>query len=72
MEAVDESASGSVNLFPEHPYLARARQVVPGASFRVLEDVGHVPMLDDPGLVAETILEAAGEALDGRKGQRVG
>lgn len=59
-------------VFPIGPYLARARQVVPGASFRVLEDVGHVPMLDDPGLVAETILEAAGEALDGRKGQRVG
>jgi hypothetical protein len=24
----------------------------------VLEDVGHVPMLDDPQLVAETILTA--------------
>jgi hypothetical protein len=26
----------------------------------VLEDVGHVPMLDDPRLVAETILRATG------------
>lgn len=47
-------------VFPIGPYLARARQVVPGARFTVLEDVGHVPMLDDPRLVAETILETTG------------
>ena len=35
----------------------RAREVVPGAEFLVLEDVGHVPMFDDPGLVARTILD---------------
>jgi pimeloyl-ACP methyl ester carboxylesterase len=34
--------------------LARAR--VPGASFVVLPGVGHVPMIDDPSLVARTIL----------------
>jgi pimeloyl-ACP methyl ester carboxylesterase len=39
---------------------ARARELVPGARFTVLEDVGHLPMLDDPELVARTILEAAG------------
>ena len=47
-------------VFPVGPYLARAKEVVPGASFKVLEDVGHVPMLDDPRLVADTILEATG------------
>jgi pimeloyl-ACP methyl ester carboxylesterase len=47
-------------VFPIAPYLARAEAVVPGAHFLVLEDVGHVPMLDDPKLVAETILEATG------------
>ena len=39
---------------------ARARELVPGARFIVLDDVGHVPMLDDPELVARTILESAG------------
>ena len=34
--------------------IARAR--VPGASFVVLPGVGHVPMIDDPSLVARTIL----------------
>ena len=47
-------------VFPIGPYLARARQVVPRRPFTVLEDVGHVPMLDDPRLVAETILETTG------------
>lgn len=39
---------------------ARARRLVPGARWVVLPDVGHVPMLDDPELVARTILEAIG------------
>ena len=43
-------------VFPIDPYMKRAREVVPGAEFVVLDDVGHVPMLDDPRLVAETIL----------------
>jgi pimeloyl-ACP methyl ester carboxylesterase len=47
-------------VFPIGPYLSRAREVVPGARFTVLEDVGHVPMLDNPRLVAETILEVTG------------
>jgi len=34
-----------------------ARKLIPGARFIVLDDVGHVPMIDDPGLVARTILE---------------
>ena len=35
---------------------ARAREVFPAAEFVVLPDVGHVPMFDDPRLVADTIL----------------
>jgi len=35
----------------------RARKLVPKARFLVLDDVGHVPMFDDPQLVASTILD---------------
>ena len=35
---------------------ARARELFPAAAFVVLPGVGHVPMFDDPRLVAETIL----------------
>jgi pimeloyl-ACP methyl ester carboxylesterase len=34
-----------------------ARTLIPGAEWRVLPGVGHVPMIDNPALVAETILE---------------
>ncbi|MBI5338283.1 MAG: alpha/beta hydrolase [Mycolicibacterium rufum] len=33
---------------------------IPQASLKVLPDVGHVPMVDDPGLVARTILTTTG------------
>jgi pimeloyl-ACP methyl ester carboxylesterase len=33
-----------------------ARQILPHASFETLPDVGHDPMMDDPQLVAQTIL----------------
>jgi pimeloyl-ACP methyl ester carboxylesterase len=33
----------------------RFRTEIPGVEFRVLDGVGHVPMWDDPRLVAETI-----------------
>jgi pimeloyl-ACP methyl ester carboxylesterase len=36
---------------------AMAKELVPGARFLVLEDVGHVPMLDAPDVVASTILQ---------------
>ena len=45
-------------IFPIDEYLPIARQRVPRARFVVLKDVGHVPMLDNPELVADTILEA--------------
>ena len=35
------------------------RKVVPKAEFVPLRGVGHVPMYDDPGLVARTVLEFA-------------
>jgi pimeloyl-ACP methyl ester carboxylesterase len=36
------------------------REVAPFAEFRLLRDVGHVPMIDDPDLVTATIIEWIG------------
>jgi pimeloyl-ACP methyl ester carboxylesterase len=47
-------------LFPVDPYGTRAQQLIPEARFTVLDDVGHVPMFDDPKLVADAILESTG------------
>jgi pimeloyl-ACP methyl ester carboxylesterase len=46
-------------LFPPDLYGARARELMPGAEFKLLEDVGHIPMLDDPRLVADAIRASA-------------
>ncbi|MFC8042027.1 alpha/beta fold hydrolase [Nocardia sp. NPDC057353] len=35
-----------------------ARERLPGATFRVLPGVGHVPMIDDPNLVAAAVLDS--------------
>jgi pimeloyl-ACP methyl ester carboxylesterase len=35
----------------------RFRREIPGAEFRVLPRVGHVPMWDDPRLVADTVVD---------------
>ncbi|MGI8814455.1 MAG: alpha/beta fold hydrolase [Pseudonocardia sp.] len=43
-----------------HPMRAK----VPGAEFITLPGVGHVPMSDDPRLVARTILEMTGAVDD--------
>ena len=45
-------------VFPLQINGANACELIPGARWIVLEDVGHVPMLDDPRLVAQTILTA--------------
>jgi pimeloyl-ACP methyl ester carboxylesterase len=45
-------------LFPEGEFGPRARERVPGARYVVLRNVGHVPMLDDPQLVAAVIRES--------------
>jgi pimeloyl-ACP methyl ester carboxylesterase len=49
-------------LFPLELYAPRVPELVPGAEYKVLEDVGHIPMLDDPELVAETIRAATRRA----------
>lgn len=46
-------------VFPVDGYGAKARELVPQAEFKVLDDVGHVPMYDDPQLVADTIRATA-------------
>jgi pimeloyl-ACP methyl ester carboxylesterase len=45
-------------IFPEREFGARAKERVPGARYVVLSNVGHVPMLDDPQLVAAVIRES--------------
>jgi pimeloyl-ACP methyl ester carboxylesterase len=50
--------SGEDSLLLESVNGALARTLVPGARHLTLPGVGHVPMLDDPGLVAATIREA--------------
>jgi pimeloyl-ACP methyl ester carboxylesterase len=42
-------------IFPIDPFAQSARQRVPCARHLVLNGVGHVPMLDNPVLVATTI-----------------
>lgn len=49
-------------IFPVAKHRARAEAMVPGAHFIVLPDVGHVPMLDNPTLVVDTILESCASA----------
>jgi pimeloyl-ACP methyl ester carboxylesterase len=48
--------SSADRIFPVRIHAARARELVPDAHFMLLDGVGHVPMLDDPQLVAATIL----------------
>jgi pimeloyl-ACP methyl ester carboxylesterase len=47
-------------ILPLHVNGAIARRRMPSAQFIVLPGVGHVPMIDDPQLVARTILESTG------------
>ncbi len=44
-------------LIPYDPYGLRFRALVPDAQFSTLPRVGHVPMYDDPELVARTVLD---------------
>lgn len=48
--------AGKDRVFPVEINGANAHQLIPGAHYIVLDDVGHVPMLDDPQLVAQTII----------------
>jgi pimeloyl-ACP methyl ester carboxylesterase len=55
--------SGCDRLFPAHVHGTRARELVPGARFLVLDGVGHVPMYDAPQRVADTILQSTALAI---------
>ena len=47
-------------LLPVADYEKTARERLPQATFNILPGVGHVPMIDDPDLVARTILAVTG------------
>lgn len=49
-------------IFPIEIHAPLARERVPEAHYLVLPNVGHVPMFDDPQLVADTILASTGRA----------
>jgi pimeloyl-ACP methyl ester carboxylesterase len=57
--------SGDDKLMPAELNGPVARRRLPQASFVVLDGVGHVPMIDDPEAVAQTILRAGISAGDG-------
>jgi len=50
------------SLLPVATYGKIARERLPQATFKILPDVNHVPMIDDPDLVARTILAVTGTA----------
>ncbi|HEU4979473.1 MAG TPA: alpha/beta hydrolase [Solirubrobacteraceae bacterium] len=49
-------------ILPMKTCSARLREAAPGAEWRVLPGVGHVPMYDDPDLIARTIVDFAAAA----------
>ncbi|WP_433662222.1 alpha/beta fold hydrolase [Nocardia sp. CA-128927] len=59
--------SGKDRIIPADRYAAGWRRWAPSATWRTLPDVGHVPMYDDPALVAHTILEWTTRAVVLRK-----
>jgi pimeloyl-ACP methyl ester carboxylesterase len=66
LEGLDEVAAPTLVAWPRHDRMLpmadhanRFRTEIPGAEFRVLEGVGHVPSWDDPQLVAEVVREFA-------------
>jgi pimeloyl-ACP methyl ester carboxylesterase len=54
------------SLFPVATYGKVARERLPRATFKILPGVGHAPMMDDPQLVAGTILAATGAGMQQR------
>ena len=55
---------GERRVLPMAEYASALSERLPHATFEVLAGVGHVPMIDDPGLVARTILAVIGAAKD--------
>jgi pimeloyl-ACP methyl ester carboxylesterase len=54
--------SAGDRLFPLNVYEERGRTLIGESEFLVLDDVGHIPMYDDPQLVADTIRATAARA----------
>ncbi len=54
------------SLFPVATYGKVARERLPQATFMLLPDVNHVPMIDDPDLVASTVLTVTGAGVQQR------
>jgi pimeloyl-ACP methyl ester carboxylesterase len=54
--------SGCDRFVPAATYGQTARERVPGAAWVLLPGVGHVPMVDDPDLVARTIISVTAVA----------
>lgn len=54
--------SGEDRIFPLTLHGVNVDELVPQATFSVLEGVGHTPMYDDPRLTAETIRATAARA----------
>ena len=49
-------------ILPMREGMPVARRLVPSARFVILPGVGHVPMLDDPAMVAEVVLRTTRSA----------
>jgi pimeloyl-ACP methyl ester carboxylesterase len=49
-------------IIPVSSYGPNVRERLPQATFKILPDVAHDPMMDDPALVARTILDVTGAA----------
>ena len=56
-------------LLPMDRHAERFRTEIPGVEFRVLRGLGHTPMWDDPGQIAETIGDFATAAQAAGNGQ---
>ncbi len=47
-------------IFPVNIHGSTARERIPQATFTILANAGYAPMIDDPELVAATILASIG------------
>jgi pimeloyl-ACP methyl ester carboxylesterase len=58
-------------ILPMDRHAARFREEIPGVQFRVLPGLGHTPMWDDAGLVAEIIADWASRSAGAARVERV-